>query len=135
MKVTIYASPTNKKTILDLAEEQGISLPCNCHGANACGGRLYDFPCGMIPNHDMTVSIPERTILKEINGISLEVSLSQGMSANCILIDLGTTTVSMIFYNTDTHTTLHSTTFPNPQRTYGTDVISRIKYDVEFHTD
>ncbi len=112
MKVTIYASPTNKKTILDLAEEQGISLPCNCHGANACGGRLYDFPCGMIPNHDMTVSIPERTILKEINGISLEVSLSQDMSANCILIDLGTTTVSMIFYNTDTHTTFHYVSKP-----------------------
>lgn len=135
MRVTIYASPNNKKTILDLAEEQGISLPCNCHGANACGGRAYDFPCGMIPNHDMTVSIPECTVSKGISGISLEVSPTQNRSADCILIDLGTTTVSMIFYNTDSQTTLYSVTFPNPQRAYGIDVISRIKYDVEFHTD
>lgn len=41
----------NKKNILDLIEEQhNISLPCNCHGANVCGGRQYDFPCSLIPS-------------------------------------------------------------------------------------
>ena len=68
MKKTIHAAPENTKTILDLAEEQGISVPCNCHGANVCGGRQYDFPCGLIPHSDITVSIPDK---KSLTGIAL----------------------------------------------------------------
>ena len=44
MKITVQGTPENTKSILDLLEDQGISLPCNCHGANACGGKQYDFP-------------------------------------------------------------------------------------------
>ena len=74
MNITIHATPDNEKTILDLAEEQGISLPCNCHGANACGGRQYDFPCGMVPRHDISVSIPDQ---KKLTGITLTSALDK----------------------------------------------------------
>ena len=132
MKITIHAAPDNKKTVLDLAEEQGISLPCNCHGANACGGRQYNFPCGMVPTQDVAISLPAP---KKIDAIALEQKKDKSNLPDCLLIDVGTTTVAMVFYNSAKRTVYESCAFPNPQRAYGADVISRIKYDVEFHDD
>lgn len=132
MKKTIHAAPENTKTILDLAEEQGISVPCNCHGANVCGGRQYDFPCGLIPHSDITVSIPDK---KSLTGIALASAPDRSILPDTLLIDLGTTTVAMVFYHSAAKTVFHSITFENPQREFGADVISRIKYDVEFHND
>lgn len=132
MNITIHATPENKKYILDLIEEQGIDLPCNCHGANTCGGKQYDFPCNMIPHKDITVSVRSR---KEFGGLSIEMQENTRHTPDTLLIDLGTTTVAMVFYNSINKTVFHSEVFPNPQIPYGADVISRIKYDVEFHSD
>lgn len=132
MKITVHATPKNKKTILDLIEEQGISLPCNCHGANACGGKQYDFPCHLIPHEEMTISLRQQS---PFEGLSLEADATKEHLPDTLLIDLGTTTVAMIFYHSKYHTIYHKETFPNPQIPYGADVISRIKYDVEFHND
>ncbi len=132
MKITVHATPENKKTILDLIEEQGISLPCNCHGANACGGKQYDFPCHLIPHEEMTVSLRRQS---SFEGLSLDADTTKEYLPDTLLIDLGTTTVAMIFYQSRHHTIYHKETFPNPQIPYGADVISRIRYDVEFHND
>lgn len=133
MEITVHATPGNKKNILDLIEEQHhISLPCNCHGANTCGGMQYDFPCSLIPEEDITVSIPEQ---KNFHGLSLETSQSLEYMPDTLLIDLGTTTVAMVYYNTLHQTVFYSEVFPNPQLPFGSDVISRIKYDVQFHDE
>ncbi len=132
MKVTIHATPENTKTILDLAEEQGISLPCNCHGANACGGKQYDFSCAMVPQRDVTVTIPDS---REFEGLTLEMTPDSHAVPDSLLIDLGTTTVAMVWYDSAQNLVFHSEVFPNPQISYGADIISRIKYDVEFHSD
>ena len=60
MKITVHGTPDNTKSILDLLEDQEVSLPCNCHGANACGGKQYDFPCNLIPHEDITVTVHPR---------------------------------------------------------------------------
>lgn len=133
MEITVHAMPGNKKNILDLIEEQhNLSLPCNCHGANSCGGIQYDFPCSLIPEKDITVSIPER---KDFHGLSLDASQCLEYMPDTLLIDLGTTTVAMVYYNTLHQTVFCSEVFPNPQLPFGPDVISRIKYDVEFHDE
>lgn len=132
MTITIHATSENEKTIIDLAEEQGFSVPCNCHGANVCGGRQYDFPCGMIPHSDTTISLPDAN---EIMVTTLDAKTDKTILPDSLLIDIGTTTVAMVFYHSAARTVFHSVTFTNPQRAYGADVISRIKYDVEFHND
>lgn len=129
MEITVHAAPGNKTNILDLIEKQHqIALPCNCHGANTCGGKQYDFPCSLIPKEDMTVSIPEQ---KNFSGLSLETAQTPEYLPDALLIDLGTTTVAMVWYNTEHRTVFYSEVFPNPQLPFGADVISRIKYDVE----
>lgn len=130
MKFFLHATPENKKTILDLLEEQGVSLPCNCHGAHSCGGTRYDFPCNKIPKQDITITLREQL---SFSGLSLEQKPDKSVLPDTILIDIGTTTVAMVYYHSDKNTVFHSEAFPNPQITYGADVISRIKYDVEFH--
>jgi rhomboid protease GluP len=40
MNIHIHADAQNTKNILTLIEEQGFSLPCNCHGAHRCNGAL-----------------------------------------------------------------------------------------------
>lgn len=129
MKITVHASPENKKTILDLIEEQGISLPCNCHGANACGGKQYNFPCHLIPHEEMTVTLRQRS---DLEGVSFDDPVTKQYLPDTLLIDLGTTTVAMVYYHSKHHTIYHKETFPNPQISYGADVISRIRYDMEF---
>lgn len=130
MKFFLHATPENKKTILDLLEEQGVSLPCNCHGARSCGGTRYDFPCDNVPKEDLTITLKESF---SFSGLSLEQKPDKSVLPDTILIDIGTTTVAMVYYHSEKNTVFHSETFPNPQITYGADVISRIKYDVEFH--
>lgn len=132
MKITVHATPENTKTILDLMEEQGVTLPCNCHGAGICGGSQYSFPCGMIPHSDCTVDVMEP---RTLTGISLDAGKNSDILPDSLLIDLGTTTIAMVFYHSTEKTVYHSEVFPNPQITYGTDVISRIKYDVECSDD
>lgn len=131
MNFFVHATPDNTKTILDLLEEQGVSLPCNCHGANACGGNQYDFCCCAIPKADTLVSLREHT---NFSGLSLNEKPNKSILPDTLLIDIGTTTVAMVYYHAIKKTVFHSDVFPNPQISYGADVISRIKYDVEFHT-
>ncbi len=47
-----------------------------------------------------------------------------------IAVDLGTTTIAVVFYGSDGRR-LGSRSFMNPQCTYGADVITRLKYSVE----
>ncbi len=131
-KAIVHATPENTKTILDLLEDQGVSLPCNCHGANSCGGAQYDFPCGLVPHEDLSVTLRDTG---KICSLDLGTSSPEAHLPDTLFIDLGTTTVSMVFYHTETKTIWKSETFSNPQIPYGTDVISRIKYDTDFHED
>ena len=128
MKITVQGTPENTKSILDLLEDQGISLPCNCHGANACGGKQYDFPCTLIPHEDITVTVYPR---ESFVGLTLSADQSKDHQPDSLLIDLGTTTVAMVYYSSLHKTVFYSEVFPNPQLPFGADVISRIKYDTE----
>ncbi|MCI8365499.1 MAG: ATP-binding protein [Eubacterium sp.] len=128
MKITVHGTPENTKSILDLLEDHEVSLPCNCHGANACGGKQYDFPCNLIPHEDITVTIHPR---ESFGGLALSSDLNKNHLPDTVLIDLGTTTIAIVYYSSLHKTVFYSEVFPNPQLPFGADVISRIKYDTE----
>lgn len=131
MKITVSATPSNTKNILTLIEEMGYSLPCNCRGAHHCSGAQYSFDCSMIPKATITVTIPDAG--KNLHGISLEDKICVAGNGNCLLIDIGTTTVALALIDSDSGELRQTTVFANPQRTFGTDVISRIQSSLEGH--
>ena len=95
MNIHIHADAQNTKNILTLIEEQGFSLPCNCHGAHRCNGARYSFDCSLIPKKPMDVSLPDTS--DKIQSISLEKMETSDGTADTLLIDLGTTTIAMAF--------------------------------------
>lgn len=130
MEIHIQADSNNTLTVLDLLERQGFSLPCNCHGANVCGGVQYDFPCGMVPKEPLTVCLPDTASSAQIAGLSLMQTPDLTIQPDSLLIDIGTTTIAMVYYHSTKKNTFFSEVFANPQIAYGADVISRIQYDV-----
>lgn len=125
MQVTIQADSTNTKTVLSILEEMGYPLPCNCHGRHHCSGRTYSFDCSLVPKESITISLPESTS-ENITGISLEDKVPVRGAGDTILIDLGTTTVALALIDHGSTELRQTSVFTNPQKKYGSDVISRI---------
>lgn len=125
MQITIQADPTNTKTTLSLLEEMGYSLPCNCHGRRHCNGRNYSFDCSLVPKEPVTVNLPE-SVSENIIGISLEDKIPVIGAGDTILIDLGTTTIALALIDRGNAELRQTSVFANPQKQYGSDVISRI---------
>ena len=133
MQIHIEANSNNTLSVLDLLEKQGFSLPCNCHGANVCGGTQYDFPCTLIPKEPLTVCLRDSITKEKIEGLGLMQKADLSVFPDSLLIDIGTTTIAMVYYHSAKKTTFFTEVFPNPQIPYGADVISRINYDVSDH--
>lgn len=131
MKVHVQADVNNKKNILTLIEEQGFSLPCNCHGAHRCDGTRYSFDCSLVPKTPVDVILPNTT--DKIQGISLEKMEKKAGPADTLLIDLGTTTIAIALIDKTTGALRQCKTSANPQTHYGSDVISRIQAATHGH--
>ena len=125
MNIHIHADAQNTKNILTLIEEQGFSLPCNCHGAHRCNGARYSFDCSLIPKKPMDVSLPNTS--DKIQSVSLEKMETSDGTADTLLIDLGTTTIAMAFIDKESGALRQCKTSANPQAHFGSDVISRIQ--------
>lgn len=100
MKVLIHADKNNNKNILALLEEQGYSLPCNCHGAHRCNGKNYSFDCSLIPTTPLEVELPSSS--RTIQSIALEDMQPDAGPADTLLIDLGTTTIALALIDSGT---------------------------------
>lgn len=129
MEITVNADANNTKYLLTLLEEMGYSLPCNCQGKHRCPGARYAFDCSMIPKSPITVQLPKED--SDVKGIALENRTLIPGSADTLLIDLGTTTIALVLMDKKSGLLRQSHVFPNPQRSFGTDVISRIQASCE----
>ena len=78
MEIHIQADSNNTLTVLDLLERQGFSLPCNCHGANVCGGVQYDFPCGIVKSARSTALV-EVSLQPKPMSISALISIANAL--------------------------------------------------------
>lgn len=130
MQITVHADKSNTKTILTLLEEMGYSLPCNCHGGHLCDGRTYPFDCSMVPQETVCITLPGPST-ENLSGISLEDSPLIPGPADTLLVDLGTTTVALALISRATGELRQTYVFPNPQRQFGSDIISRIQASLQ----
>ncbi len=128
MKITVFADKKNTKPILDLVADMGYALPCNCHGTHHCNGKHYSFDCCFVPHKPMEINLPENP--QNIHGIALEKMPVTKGKGDTLLIDIGTSTIALALIHKSRGTLHGTTTFVNPQKSFGADVIARIHASV-----
>lgn len=126
------ASPGER--LSDLLIRIGKAIPMPCGGRGTCGKCRVrvngnETPaCEYRVEEDIEVRLPEReTIVSETGAACAEKETKAGALA----LDLGTTTLALALVSPENGSIIKVTTRPNPQRAYGADVMSRIRYCME----
>jgi uncharacterized 2Fe-2S/4Fe-4S cluster protein (DUF4445 family) len=137
-------------SLLDVLRINGYNIYAPCGGKGTCGkcrvkitGEDEIISCKYYPDKDIEVILPredEANILvhqtEYMEDLAFRISDSGYLSSNPygVAIDIGTTTVVLYFLNLLNGEIEKISSFLNPQKLYGADVISRINYCQE-HED
>ena len=140
----------HEHSLLDILRKNGYKIYAPCGGKGTCGKcrvKLKDegevIACRYYPVKNIEVILPgeeEANILvhqtEYLEDIPFKVNTSGYLSSKPIgvAIDIGTTTVVLYFLNLLNGEIEKISSFLNPQKLYGADVISRINYCQE-HED
>lgn len=132
---------TSKKTVLEAIQDAGIDFAAPCGGRGTCKkcavwvrderGLRSELACQIAPTGNMVVQV-ERAKPMTIS----ETGLTSAFTANVsdsgygIAIDVGTTTVVVRLIEMASGTCIATTSRPNPQIVFGSDVIARISASV-----
>lgn len=121
-------------TLLQAMRSAGLVPDAPCGGKGTCGkcrvaadGRDV-LACQTTVDRDMTVTLPldpEKQILTQGLGADIRPDGSYGYA---MAFDIGTTTLAACLMDGKTGAVLALESCPNPQISYGADVISRIRY-------
>ncbi|NBC83455.1 MAG: DUF4445 domain-containing protein [Bacteroidetes bacterium] len=132
------------ESLLESLRQNGISIYAPCGGKGDCGKCLVNIKnsgrvlsCQYFPERDIEVILPgkdETRILVNqtsfLENYEIDIDNTEIATYNTygVAIDLGTTTVVLYFVNLHTGEIENITSFLNPQKAFGGDVISRINY-------
>lgn len=129
-------------SLLEAIRAKGAYVPSPCGGKGICGKCKVDVggfgvvrACGFYPEQDVEVNIPEPSVMQVLTESfwpDPEPEPDHFAVADLrflgLAVDLGTTTVVVFLDDLRSHRNLGIRSFPNPQQTYGADVVSRIQY-------
>ena len=136
MRVSFDIDNTNRKNIALLLRERNIAVSLPCGGTGRCLGCKVKvmsddeslngtvLACKCIPKAAFTVELDSE------EGMYIPADEGQLPSKHVIgiaAIDLGTTTVTVSIIDEKSGETVESISFVNPERSFGADLISRIK--------
>lgn len=137
-------------SLLDIIRKNGYQIYAPCGGKGTCGkcrvkigGEGEVIACKYYPSKDIDVILPgeeEANILvhqtEYLDDLPFGISNSDILTSNPlgVAIDVGTTTVVLYFLNLMTGQIEKISSFLNPQKLYGADVITRINFCQE-HAD
>lgn len=137
-------------SLMDILREEKYNIYAPCGGKGTCGkcrvkikGEGEVIACKYFPEKDIEVILPgeeEAKILvhqtEYLEDLQVKVSSKEFLSPEPIgvAIDIGTTTVVLYFLNLISGQIEKISSFLNPQKLYGGDVISRINYCQEKET-
>ena len=119
------------QNLLQLLNSNGYNIPAYCGFLGKCRKCMVKvdgeetLSCEYFIEKNVTVEITDSYgEVDSVNGISVTKTPD---GADCLALDIGTTTISLALYNEATKEAVDIKTFDNPQKIYGSDVISRIK--------
>jgi uncharacterized 2Fe-2S/4Fe-4S cluster protein (DUF4445 family) len=91
--------------------------------------------CSFYPDQEVTVTIPEPSVMQVLTESfwpdpepEPDLFPPENLLFLGLAVDLGTTTVVVFLDDLSSHRNIGIRSFPNPQHTYGADVVSRIQY-------
>ena len=119
-------------TILsDILMKSGEVLPHPCGGKGNCRKCLVlvngkeELSCQYKIKSDIVVVLPENDDIFSETGVEESRKVTQN---TCLCLDIGTTTLALALISLDNKNIIKVKTATNPQRAYGSDVITRIEY-------
>ncbi len=115
----------------DILAEHGYFVPHPCGGRGTCkkctvllNGESV-LACRSTLTEDATVLLPDREQISTVTGGEETARLTENV---CLCLDIGTTTLALALVSLDEQRMIRTVTAPNPQRSFGADVISRIDH-------
>ncbi len=130
------------ESLLDSIRRKGAYLPSPCGGKRICGKCNVEVEgvgvvraCEYFPQKEVRVTLPDPSVMQVLTESfwpdpeplpdPFPKSDPQFLG---LAVDLGTTTVVVFLEDLLHHRNIAVRSFPNPQHTYGADVVSRIQY-------
>lgn len=143
-------------SILAYLQQTGKIIQAPCQGNGQCGKckvRILNRMVSILEKEKIVLSkeelaqgyrlacmhryhVEDKIEVPDVSGAILSTSILGQVSSAWneagygIAVDIGTTTVVMQWFDLVSGTLVHSTSFYNPQASFGSDVISRISYDM-----
>lgn len=132
-----------KKSLLEILRNEGYSVYAPCGGKGRCGkclvyvkGQGKVLACNYYPDNNIEVILPAK---EEAQILTAQTAYLEDLpplhsrhllhpDAYGVAIDLGTTTVVCYFVQLSSGRISKISSWMNPQKTYGADVISRISF-------
>lgn len=123
------------ENLLAVLQTAGVVISAPCGGTGRCGKCLvlvdnaWCPACRITVERSMTVTIPLRDEMKILlEGIGTRSGEKPSGNGYCLAVDIGTTTLAACLLHGKTGREVASVRMPNPQVSFGADVISRIRY-------
>lgn len=122
------------ENLLTVLQKAGCPIDAPCGGNGNCG-KCYvlvdghmEAACHLSVEKDMTVAFPPKEDLQILHGTEDTIPHADGENNYALAFDVGTTTVACALLDGKTGKTLAQCGAPNPQASFGADVISRLRH-------
>ena len=115
----------------DLLADNGYFVPHPCGGKGTCKkctvkvDGIEVLACRTFLSNDAAVILPDK---EEISSVTGGRETARATENCCLCLDIGTTTLALTLVSLDENAMVKTLTAPNPQRVFGSDVISRIDH-------
>jgi uncharacterized 2Fe-2S/4Fe-4S cluster protein (DUF4445 family) len=130
------------ESLLSAIRSQGQYIQAPCGGKGICGKCKVEVvdvgivrACEYFPAGEVLVNMPQPSVMQVLTESFWpdpeplpDIFPDQDPQCFALAIDLGTTTVVVFLEDLRNHSNLGVQSFPNPQYSYGADVVSRIQY-------
>lgn len=126
-KNTIPITKTEQNMLSILELENNIRLAC-------CQKVDRDVGLEIITGNNTKLEVNEDIEANQVNNIKY-CDISQSIDKNIIAIDMGTTTIEISLLSSETNEIIDTHKYQNPQKIFGSDVMSRITYSLSDNTN
>jgi len=131
----IFTAPMGANLLQEL-RKAGFAPDAPCGGEGKCGkcrvtvDGKEQLACRVAVDRDMTVTLPEKGVVKVLTDGFGATLRADGRQEYALAFDIGTTTVAGFLLDGSSGRVLAKVGTENPQRSFGADVVSRIRHVV-----